>query len=93
MAYKVNTVLGMAEAIEQGLGIGHLPCFIGDARLGLVRLGLPKPELATGLWLLTRPDLRNSPRVRIFLDFLAAEIAKQRNLIEGAASNSATSGS
>jgi DNA-binding transcriptional LysR family regulator len=83
VAYKVNTVLGLAEAIEQGFGMGHLPCFIGDARPGLVRLGLPNPEFATGLWLLTHPDLRHSPRVRIFLDFLAAEVAKQRKLIEG----------
>jgi DNA-binding transcriptional LysR family regulator len=84
IAYKVNTVLGMAEAIEQGLGIGHLPCFIGDAQPGLVRLGAPYPEFATGLWLLTHPDLRHSPRVRVFLDFLAAEIGKQRRIIEGA---------
>jgi DNA-binding transcriptional LysR family regulator len=84
IAYKVNTVLGMAEAIEQGLGIGHLPCFIGDAQPGLVRLGAPNPEFAAGLWLLTHPDLRHSPRVRVFLDFLAAEIRKQRRIIEGA---------
>jgi DNA-binding transcriptional LysR family regulator len=83
VGYKVNTVLGLAEAIEQGLGIGHLPCFIGDARPGLVRLGAPDPDFATGLWLLTHPDLRHSPRVRVFLDFLAAEVAKQRKLIEG----------
>jgi hypothetical protein len=38
VAYKVNTVLGLAQAIEQGLDLGHLPCFIGDARSGLVRL-------------------------------------------------------
>jgi DNA-binding transcriptional LysR family regulator len=88
VGYKVNTVLGMAEAIEQGLGIGHLPCFIGDARPGLVRLGAPNPEFATGLWLLTHPDLRHSPRVRVFLDFLAAEMGKQRKIIEGAAVNS-----
>jgi len=83
IAYKVNTVLGMAEAIEQGLGIGHLPCFVGDTRPGLARLGAPDPEFATGLWLLTHPDLRQSPRVRVFLDFLAAEIGKQRKMIEG----------
>jgi DNA-binding transcriptional LysR family regulator len=83
IGYKVNTVLGLAEAVEQGLGIGHLPCFIGDARPGLVRLGPPVPEFSADLWLLTHPDLRHSPRVRVFLDFLAAEVAKQRKFIEG----------
>ena len=85
IGYRVNTVLGLAEAVEQGLGIGHLPCFIGDARPDLVRLAPPNPEFSADLWLLTHPDLRHSPRVRVFLDFLAAEIAQQRKLIEGSA--------
>jgi DNA-binding transcriptional LysR family regulator len=83
IAYRTNTVLGLGEAVEAGIGIGHLPCFIADARPGLVRLAEPDPELAADLWLLTHPDLRHAPRVRIFLDFLAAEIARQRRLIEG----------
>jgi DNA-binding transcriptional LysR family regulator len=83
IGYKVNTVLGLAEAVEQGLGIGHLPCFIGDARSGLARLGPPNPEFAADLWLLTHPDLRHSPRVRVFLDFLAEEVGKQRKFIDG----------
>jgi len=83
IGYKLNTVLGLAEAIEHGIGIGHLPCFIGDIRPGLVRLSPPHHDFSTDLWLLTHSDLRHSPRVRVFLDFLAAEIAKQRNAIEG----------
>jgi len=83
VGYRVNTVLGLAEAIGQGIGIGHLPCFIGDTRADLVRLSPLKPEMATDLWLLTHPDLRNTPRVRVFLDVLAAEIVKQRNVLEG----------
>ena len=83
--YKVNTVLGLAEAVENGLGIGHLPCFIADTRPALVRLRPPDPEFAGSLWLLTHPDLRHAARVRVFLDFLATEIGKQRRLIEGEA--------
>jgi DNA-binding transcriptional LysR family regulator len=51
--------------------------------LGLVRLGERVPEFSAGLWFLTHPDLRQSPRVRVFLDFLADEIASRRKLIEG----------
>jgi DNA-binding transcriptional LysR family regulator len=83
IAYKVNTVLGLAEAVEAGIGIGPLPCFIADARPQLVRLSPPNPDFSTGLWLLTHPDLRHSARVRAFLDFMATEIAKQRKHIEG----------
>lgn len=84
IACKVSTVLGLAEAIEAGIGIGHLPCFIADARPALVRLAAPEPEFAADLWLLTHPDLRHSPRVRVFLDFMADEIARRRPMIEGA---------
>jgi DNA-binding transcriptional LysR family regulator len=83
IVYKLNTVLGLAEAVEAGIGIGPLPCFIADARPALVRLAPPNPDFSTGLWLLTHPDLRQSARVRAFLDFMAAEIVKRRRLIEG----------
>jgi len=81
--YRVNTVLGLAEAVEAGIGIGHLPCFVADARPKLIRLAPPEPEFADDLWLLTHRDLRQSARVRALLDFLAAEIAKMKSLIEG----------
>ena len=81
--YRVNTVLGLAEAVEAGIGIGHLPCFVADARPKLIRLAPLEPEFADDLWLLTHRDLRQSARVRALLDFLAAEIAKMKGLIEG----------
>ena len=83
IAYRVNTVLGLSQAVEAGLGIGHLPCFIGDRSPELVRLGTPVPEFSADLWLLTHPDLRHSPRVRVFLDFVAGEVAARRAEIEG----------
>jgi DNA-binding transcriptional LysR family regulator len=83
LVYKLNTVHGLTEAVEAGIGIGPLPCFIADQKPGLVRLAPPNPDFSTGLWLLTHPDLRHSARVRAFLDFTAAEIAKQRRLLEG----------
>jgi len=83
IVYKVNTVLGLTEAVEAGIGIGPLPCFIADARAALLRLAPPNSYFSTGLWLLTHPDLRHSARVRVFLDFLAAEITKLRKYLEG----------
>jgi DNA-binding transcriptional LysR family regulator len=82
IVYKINAVLGLTEAVEAGVGVGPLPCFIADARPALVRLSPPNPDFSTGLWLLTHPDLRHSARVRVFLDFLAAEIAKLRKQLE-----------
>ncbi|CAH1655840.1 LysR family transcriptional regulator [Hyphomicrobiales bacterium] len=83
VGYKVNTVLGLAEAIEAGLGIGHLPCFIADARPSLVRLQPPDKQFEAQLWLLTHPDLRHNARVRALMDFLAAEMSQCRRYMEG----------
>ena len=83
VVYKLNTVLGLAEAVEAGIGVGFLPCFIGDKRPGLKRLGPPQAGYAADLWLLTHPDLRQAPRVRLFLDFMASELTRLRPLVEG----------
>ena len=85
IALTVNTVLGLAEAVEAGIGIGPLPCFIADARPDLVRLSPVDPDFSTGLWLLTHPDLKSSPRVRAFLDLTANEMQKLRPRLEGRA--------
>ena len=85
IVYRINTLLGLAEAAAAGMGLALLPCFIGAATPGLVRLSGPLPDLANGIWLLTHPDLRQTARVRAFMDFAAAEIARQRKTIEGLA--------
>lgn len=82
--YRVNTVLGLAEAVAAGIGIGPLPCFIADTREDLVRLAAPDADFSTGLWLLTHPELKHSARIRAVLDVVAEEIVRLRPLIEGA---------
>ncbi|MDQ0456266.1 LysR family transcriptional regulator [Rhizobium paknamense] len=83
LVYRANSVLALAEAVEAGIGIGHLPCFIGDVRPGLARLSDPVRDYAAELWLLTHQDIRHAPRIRVFMDFIAAELVPLRPLIEG----------
>jgi len=82
IVYKLNTMVGLAEAAAGGVGMVLLPCYVGTAVPGLAQLSPPLPELEGELWLLTHPDLRNTARVRAFLDFCAAEIAQRRPVIE-----------
>jgi DNA-binding transcriptional LysR family regulator len=82
IVYKVNTMLGLAEAVAGGIGLALLPSFVGDTVPGLARLTPPLPELEGELWLLTHPDLRNTARVRAFLDFCTAEMTKRRKVLE-----------
>ena len=83
VAARVNSVLALAEAVEAGLGIGHLPCFVADVRPGLRRLAPPEAAFGSTLWVLTHPDLRQAPRVRAMLDFLGPAVTPLRDLLEG----------
>jgi DNA-binding transcriptional LysR family regulator len=70
IAASVDSLLGMAAAVEAGLGAGMLLCLLADARPGLVRLADPDPALDTDVWILTHPDLRRVQRIREFTAFL-----------------------
>ena len=84
IVYKNNTMLGLAEAAAAGVGLALLPCYIGTAvpRLATSR---PLPDLESELWLITLPDLRNTARVRAFLDFCGDEIARRQPALAGVA--------
>jgi DNA-binding transcriptional LysR family regulator len=87
VVYRVNSMLGRAEAAAAGIGVALMPSGIGYSVPGLVQLGPTIPDVGAELWLLTHPDLRQAARVRAFMDFVAAELAKKRKLIEGTASS------
>jgi len=82
IVYRINTVLGLAEATAAGVGFALLPCFIGSSMAGLTRLAAPV-DVGDGLWLLTHSDLRQTARVRAFMDFAGNEIARHRKRLEG----------
>jgi DNA-binding transcriptional LysR family regulator len=83
LVYKVNSMLGIAEAVAAGAGLALLPCFVGQTIPGLARLTEPLPELEAGIWLVTHPDLNSTARVRTFLDFCTIEVGKRRPILEG----------
>jgi DNA-binding transcriptional LysR family regulator len=83
IVYRLNTMVGIAEAAAGGVGLALLPCYVGTSIPGLAQLTAPLPELEAELWLLTHPDLRNTARVRAFLDFCVAQIEQRRGVMEG----------
>ena len=62
-----------------------LPCYVGAAMPGLAKLTPPLPDLDCKLWLITHPSMRNTPRVRAFVDFCGDEIARRTDTLEGTA--------
>jgi DNA-binding transcriptional LysR family regulator len=62
-----NSVPNMAAILHAGLGIGILPCVVGDNESGLMRCFEPVPELRSWVWLTTTPEARRNPRVAAFV--------------------------
>jgi len=82
-AIRVNTVLAVKNLAEAGVGVGVMPCFMGDASEHLVRFLDPDPDWNSELWVLTHPDLRHVARVRAVMDHFAEELIKLRPLFQG----------
>ncbi|MBE0548647.1 MAG: LysR family transcriptional regulator [Rubrivivax sp.] len=83
LAARSNSVLGLIYSVKAGVGVAPLPIALGDAEPDLVRVLGPVPEL-TRIWrLLTTPELRRTPRVSAFFDFIVAEVETLRPIITG----------
>ncbi len=80
---RSNSVLGLVYSAKAGVGVAPLPIALGDAEPDLVRVIEPVPEL-TRIWrLLTTAELRHTPRVAAFFDFIVSEIDTLRPIITG----------
>ena len=73
---QYDSASGLLAGVRSGMGLTILPAFLADREADLIRCIPPKREDTTGLWLLTHERLRHVPRVRLVLDFLAAELTK-----------------
>lgn len=80
--YVDETSLTLA-ALKEGLGVGFLPCFLGDSDPDLERFREPESQHELGLWLLYHCDLRNTKRVTLFREHMKQEIEAAKLLFEG----------
>lgn len=76
--YCFPEVAAQIEAAAEGLGIAHLPCFIGDTDKRIMRVPGIRPRPDRSIWLLLHGDLRNTARVRTLVDFIAADILSDK---------------
>lgn len=82
-SFFVDDTLLTIAALEQGLGLAYLPCFMGDSNVSLERFNDPDPQLELGLWLLYHPDLRHTRRIVAFREHMLNQIKEQFPLFEG----------
>jgi DNA-binding transcriptional LysR family regulator len=68
-------------AVAGGMGVGTIPCFVGDADETLARLGPPTGW--SSLWLVVHPDLQSAPAVRRVIDFIVEIVKRDGALLRG----------
>ncbi|MGN6487632.1 MAG: LysR family transcriptional regulator [Devosia sp.] len=74
---RCNSLSNVVHSLRAGLGIGMLPCVIGDAEPELVRCFPPVPELDAQTWLIVRQVVKTATHVRAFVDFLGERLTKE----------------
>jgi DNA-binding transcriptional LysR family regulator len=80
---RCSSVLGLVYSAKAGIGVAPLPTALGDAEPDLVRVIEPVAELSRIWRMLTTPELRRTPRVAAFFDFIVSEIDTLRPIITG----------
>jgi DNA-binding transcriptional LysR family regulator len=74
-AFRVSSILSVAELVGLGLGIGILPVFLAARRTDLMPLTDILDECQTELWLLAHPESRHLRRVSTVYGHLAQTLA------------------
>lgn len=72
-------------ALREGMGLGPLPCVLGDPDPGLARVEPPHPAVAREIWLLAHPDLRAAARIRELMRVVGDAFEEAEDLLLGRA--------
>ncbi len=73
---SVNSIYGVLQAVESGLGIGALPDYLVEKNNAIMRI-LPNFDgLTYDTYFVYPTELRNSKRIIVFRDFLIREISE-----------------
>ncbi len=84
IALKVNDLLAMYKAVEQGLGVARMPAYMHNMyksnHINVLPVNLPKSPW--GVWLLSHVDLRNTLRVQTCREYIFEKLESSIELFE-----------
>lgn len=79
----IDDIMSRYKAVADGLGLGRLACFMADTDPRLVRICNETPQQPYELWILTHPDLRDTPKVRALMGWLGDALKPKRAALVG----------
>lgn len=82
IALRVDALSSMYQAVASGIGAAKLPRFYPNSFAGCAVARLPLALSASdwGLWVLTHPDLRATPRIQLVKNYLQQALERKRSL-------------
>ena len=72
---RVDIFNAAAAMLNTGLAVGILPTFMAPRHPDLIPVSEVIPELSVPVWMLTHPDLRQTARVRAFMQHVGDSVA------------------
>jgi DNA-binding transcriptional LysR family regulator len=84
VGFRTNTLVNQWTAAREGLGIAILPMYLAAGTAGLIRLLDPLKTLVTELWIITHRSLKDTARVRSFMEFVSDGVKCRIATLEGA---------
>jgi DNA-binding transcriptional LysR family regulator len=85
VALRASTLALRADAVRAGIGVGLLPCYLGDADPLLERVTPPVIELGAEYWVIVHRDLRRAACVRAVMDWIRRVFDERRDELAGTA--------
>ncbi len=83
LAMASDSFLTLAALASLGAGVALLPCFVGDAHPGLLRLRTRAPHLRSPLWVAHHVDTVQTAPMREVEGQLTARLTRQRRALLG----------
>ena len=83
IAARASSLPAILLAVKSGAGLAPMPVIVGENEQGLVRVIGPVQDMAQSFYLLMHRDMKRTPRVRAFVDFMIEELPRLRPLLTG----------
>jgi DNA-binding transcriptional LysR family regulator len=80
---KIGDINLRHDAAINGYGFTRGACFMADQAPELIRLPNAVPMPFQTFWVLTHPDLKDTPRIKILMRFISDALNTNRSLLEG----------
>jgi DNA-binding transcriptional LysR family regulator len=88
VAARADSIAALLPSVKSGAGIALMPARVGENERDLVRILDIRAEMVAPVYLLTHRDLRRTPRVRAFFDFIIEHLEEVRSIVSSGAARS-----